>query len=467
MKTYNGTNNNTNKLFPLKNKLLSSKTAFSCGDDSITYSELFKKVIDLNNQLDKKKDKDRSLILFKSKNSSFFLISFLESLYSERIFFPISHDMSKNGINRIKKDFSDAFFIKDTTRIKSSLFSYNFLEKTDNSTSIKAYHQIIDKHFLSKKNVLCLMTSGSTGTPKYIYRTAVSLKKQAECFSKRISLLPKDILFNPLPLYHSFAFDTCLIPCFLRGATYQSVPSISLQSIRGVLEKNKTTIFASTPYIFDLLCRSDISKKELKGIRLFLSAGAPLTKELFLKFKKRFGKNIVQLYGTSETGVISLNYPFNKNKFLSVGKPLNNLKIKIGKKDSAITVNKIKTSDTGYIDKNGILFLKGRKSDIINFAGKKIDPSEIEQILLQHPFIKEATVMGTPNKTYGEIVTAYIVPLRKIAEKSIIQFCAKNLPSYKIPKNIKFIKKTPKTGIGKIAKASLAEKSYKVQGTLR
>jgi long-chain acyl-CoA synthetase len=223
-------------------------------------------------------------------------------------------------------------------------------------------------------------------------------------------------------------------------------------------------------------------------LRLCFSAGNFLSKDIFEKFLQRFGIPIRQLYGCTEAGSVSINLDAEPEKTRdSVGIPMQNVEIKIiGEAGNELPIGAIGevviksealtsgysnmrelnqqafskcffTDDLGKKDEFGRLYITGRKKILIDTGGRKIDPIEIEDILVNHPKVKEAVVVGVKGDFAGEVVKAVIVQKeREICENNeILSYCKQRMAEFKIPKIIEFRDEIPKSPLGKILRKEL------------
>jgi long-chain acyl-CoA synthetase len=115
------------------------------------------------------------------------------------------------------------------------------------------------------------------------------------------------------------------------------------------------------------------------------------------------------------------------------------------------------TGDLGYVDEDGYFFITGRKKDIIIRGGENVSPVEVEEVLLRHPAVAEAGVVGVPDDTYGEEIKAFVVtrPDKCVNEEELIAFCKDCLPTFKLPKKVQFTESLPKNLLGKVLRAEL------------
>ncbi len=250
-------------------------------------------------------------------------------------------------------------------------------------------------------------------------------------------------------------------------------------------------MFLAVPYIFALavdMAEKEGIKNDLSSLRLCVSAGAPLPIDIIQRFKQHYGFDILDCWGLTEAACHitcpSLN---GTGKIGSVGKALPGWEMKIvddnGKEsppnqageviargpimkeyynNPQATAEVIKdgwlyTGDIGKLDKDGNLFLTGRKKETIIVKGQNIYPSDIESVLYTHPKVAEVAAVGVPDKLRGEVVGAAISLKEGEAatEQEIKRFCLERIINYKIPKQIIFLNSLPRTATGKINKESL------------
>jgi len=245
------------------------------------------------------------------------------------------------------------------------------------------------------------------------------------------------------------------------------------------------------PFMFSMLAKTNFRKRpDFSSLRLCVSASAPMPRKLNQEFYDKFGIYVRQLYGSTETGTISVNLsPDIEESLESVGRPIGGVELDVITDDRRIAnagemgevavkspgairgydgldeVNKevfrdgyFFTGDLGKKDKEGLLYLVGRKKFFINKGGYKIDPREIEELLERYPSVEEAVVLGLPTSYGDEKVKAVIVPNGPCTEQEIIEYCRGKIADFKIPSLIEFRDSLPKSPTGKILRTLLIEK---------
>jgi long-chain acyl-CoA synthetase len=337
-------------------------------------------------------------------------------------------------------------------------------------------------------------TSGTTGRPKGIVLSHQALMTSVTVAAGGLEQSDKDIVMHfALPFYHMFALLLVVLASVYRGSTVVMVPGLSIGDLFKAVEKEKGTMFHGVPSIYSLainMAEGGEIKNDLTSLRLCLSAGAPLPVESAKKFKKYYGLDLVQVYGTTEAPTTYSMSPLDgTDKLGSVGKLRPEVEVKIVDENNKqlppnqpgeialkgsvmngyynspeATAEVLKdgwfyTGDIGKVDDDNYLFIMGRKKDMIIVGGHNVYPVDVEDVLYQHPKVNEAAVVGVPDKVRGEAIRA-VVSLKEgevATEKEIKQFCREHLTGYKVPREVIFVDSLPKTATGKIDKKPLKD----------
>lgn len=472
---------------PDKIALLSDKT-------EITYDQLKNQIINCGEMLRLQGIKQGDAVLILIPNSPSFVITTLAVLSLGAIAVPSNTNFSEEEIQYYcdSSVASAIIYISELNDIIKNL-SGNFvsipaIESKQLESLAKDQESDLCTEIKPDNAALYMFSSGSTGKPKRITRTHEDIIAEYNALSETIELTEHDIIICTVPLYHAHGFGNCMIASILSGASLILVEgSFNPRETLRCIERNKVTIYPAVPFMFKLIAETRFKNQPvLDSLRLLFSAGAALTEDVFLRFQEIFGKNIWQLYGSTETGAVSINYKGIEGTEASVGLPLQGISIdivddsgqsvaanepgQIAIKSPAMTTcydslpelttecfvnGSFLSGDLGFKDDNGRIYIKGRKKLLINVAGNKVDPLDVESIIIKHPAVKEVVVVGKDHAQYGEIVKAAIVCTEECSSEEIISFCQQRLTDYKVPKIIEFRDSIPKSPLGKIQRKYL------------
>lgn len=318
---------------------------------------------------------------------------------------------------------------------------------------------------------MILYTSGSTGEPKGIINSHKTLEAALKNYTDTVSIAPEDRLIAVTPFFHSYAFGSCMLAGLSGGAMLILEESFYPRKILDRIEKEQATFFHGVPYMYSLISKQFNKKKHnINSLKYCISAGSRLSEPVSLEFFNHTGKIIHQEYGSTETGTIAINLNDDLAKNIkSVGQPLRNVQVRIGN-DDGLNLIQVKspghsvgyvnqepfgfdfhdTGDIGEIDADGYIYISGRKKRIINTAGLKVNPEEVEMQLLKHPEVLDVLVRGYHHDNSGELVEALVVrKSNNLSYEDLVRFCQNSLASFKVPKIIKWVESIPKSGTGK------------------
>ena len=331
-----------------------------------------------------------------------------------------------------------------------------------------------------------LFSTGSTGRPKCVARTHRNMTALARNHTATMDWDRGDRILFSVPISHTYGLGN-FVSAVSVGACCCLVSGFARREVLETLERERITVFPAVPFMIETLARSKISAGyDLSSLRHAISAGAPLGEAAFFSFHRAFGTYPRQLYGSSETGVMTVNLAEDiVEKRLSVGRPVKNVEIRVisesGRPLPAGSEGEIavrspsmtdgyvdfpeetarafrdgfyRTGDIGTFDGDGYLFIRGRKKLFINVSGNKVDPCEVENLLVTHERITEAAVVGVSEGAGGERVKAFVVA-DGLCRRDVADFCGGKLSAYKIPSKIEFVDSLPRSPAGKILREKL------------
>ena len=339
-----------------------------------------------------------------------------------------------------------------------------------------------------------LYTSGTSGLPKGVLLTYGNLQSDADLAISTVHLQSQHIFLGVIPLFHSFGILAMMIAPLQLGATIVYLGRFSPVGALKAIREHKASLMFGTPSMFGAILRlKDAGPDDFRHMYALISGAEPLPATLREAFRQRFGTPILEGYGLSETSpAVALNTP-HVQKAGSVGKPLPGVHVKItdddGKPLPTGQVGEIwlkgpmimkgyhnlpeetsnvltadgyfKTGDLGKVDEDGFLHITGRKKEMIIVAGEKAFPREIEDVLMRHPGVAEAAVVGKKDPGRGEVVVAFVVPREGQSPKpdELRDFSRQQgLAQWKVPREIYIEKEFPRNPTGKVLKRELAAK---------
>ncbi|HEV7424867.1 MAG TPA: class I adenylate-forming enzyme family protein [Thermoanaerobaculia bacterium] len=320
---------------------------------------------------------------------------------------------------------------------------------------------------------LIKLTSGSTGMPKGIVATEANLIADCMNICASMDIRPDDINLGAIPMSHSYGFSNLVMPLLVQGTPVVISNDYLPQSVMNLCNRFSCTVAPLIPMVFDHL--STAGDGSFQTVRTFLSAGAPLPPSVSRRFRERFGIPIHTFYGCSECGGITYDGEGASVERGTVGQAMENVtlaskrgrlivrgdNVALGYLHDAATFQPFDegvfiTDDLVDIRDDGEVAITGRASDLINTAGKKVNPREVEQVLLQIDGVREAKVYGKPAGARGDVVAAAVVASPDVTREQIRAWCLAHLSPHKVPRIVKLIESIPVDERGKVKRAALA-----------
>lgn len=321
---------------------------------------------------------------------------------------------------------------------------------------------------------LIKLTSGSTGMPKGIVASEASLLADCRNICATMDIRPDDINLGAIPMSHSYGFSNLVAPLLMQGTAVVISNDYLPQSIVDLCNRYQVTVVPAVPMVFDHLVTS--AKGDFATVRTFLSAGAPLPPAVSRRFRERFGKPIHTFYGCSECGGITYDRQGGSVERGTVGSAMEGVtlsvegsrlvvrgeNVSLGYLHDATTFEPFTpgcfvADDLAELRDDGEVVLTGRASELINIAGRKVNPREVEQVLLQIDGVQQAKAYGEPAGARGEVVAAAIVARPDVTRDQVREFCRARLAPHKVPRIIKLIDSIPVDDRGKVRRSALAE----------
>jgi malonyl-CoA/methylmalonyl-CoA synthetase len=319
-----------------------------------------------------------------------------------------------------------------------------------------------------------IYTSGTTGASKGAILTHNNFISNCENLLTAWQITDDDRLLLALPLFHIHALGNGLHCWLASGCRMRLLERFDHRTAVREFLDFRPTLFFGVPTIYVRLL--DAPPEIARGMRLFVSGSAPLPAHVFEEFRERFGHTILERYGMTEAFMIMSNPYDGERRAGTVGFPLPGISARIVDGELQIKGPTIfagywrnpaataaafddgwfRTGDLASVSEDGYYTLLGRKSDLIISGGFNIYPREIEELLLEHTGVREAAVVGVPDRVRGEVPVAYIVG--EFSPDALEKICREQLASFKVPREFIAVDSIPRTALGKVQKHLLRQR---------
>ncbi|WP_306336798.1 class I adenylate-forming enzyme family protein [Streptomyces sp. KL118A] len=334
-------------------------------------------------------------------------------------------------------------------------------------------------------------TSGSTGEPKVAVHTQRNLVNGGDIYARSYGITEDDRILAAVPLLHSFGLVAGLVTALRAGAELVLLGRFTPARLLRALDQHACTVLVAAPMAYDLTTRAagagSSPPRPPDALRLCLSSGAALPPAVAQRARERLGLDIQQVYGCTEAGVIAARRPEDgSGADLGVGRPMPGVRLRIVDErgdevqrgeEGALLVRTpamflhylghpdatgrafhdgwYRTGDVARLGPEGHLHLVGRKDSFINVGGKKVNPVEVEQVLLAHPSVAEAVVWGESADGAGERVRATVVVGAPLKATELTAHCRARLLPHQVPAAVDFVAALPKSSMGKVRRAAM------------
>jgi fatty-acyl-CoA synthase len=331
-----------------------------------------------------------------------------------------------------------------------------------------------------------LLTSGTTGTPKGAQRGNRLDPSAATGIIERIPYRHDDVVAITSPLFHAWGLAQLLLASAL-GATVTLTSSFDAAATLDQIERERVSVLAVVPAILQrLLASPALDSTDLSSLRVVASSGSALPVPVVEEWLDRVGPNLYNLYGSTEVGQATLATPEDLAAApATAGRVMPGSAVAIldGSGNEVVTgsVGRIfvgngaqfeqytggggkeiidglmSSGDVGYMTDDGLLFVTGRADDMIVSGGENVFPREVEDLLLAHPSIVDAAVVGVDDSEFGQRLAVYAVkaPGARLSGKAVKKIVSDNLARHKTPRDVHFVTELPRTATGKIRRNQL------------
>jgi fatty-acyl-CoA synthase len=355
---------------------------------------------------------------------------------------------------------------------------------------------------VSEQDLYAIMySSGTTGRPKGVLHRHREVIEQSMAVIGVMKYSESDRGLVAGPLFHCGELHSGFFARVHVGATNVIMQRFNALKALQLIHEEKITMVGAVPTAWKMMLEQDLSPYDLSSLRIGMFGGESMPPGVIRQCLDTFGIDMVQAYGMTEMGPGIAYLPFPRHcpplhKAGAAGKAVLNHEIRVvrmkedgpSEPDEQLPVGEIgeiivrgngmmtgyhnreeatrdalyrgwfHTGDLGYIDADGYLWIVDRKNNMIVSGGENIYPREVEHVLIEHPAVKDAAVVGTPDSKWGETVVAFIVTgEERVTEEELDRFCREKMAGYKRPRKYRFIEELPRNSAGKVLHHVLKE----------
>jgi acyl-CoA synthetase (AMP-forming)/AMP-acid ligase II len=359
----------------------------------------------------------------------------------------------------------------------------------------------LDELASTGEDAVLMYTSGTTALPKGVRLTHEALSSFALAAGEMADGEERASNLIAVPLYHVAGLTTLLVSIFTGRRTYLQREFTPEEWLQAVARHRVSEAFL-VPTMLKRVLDADVQAHDLSSLRTLRYGAAPMPETVIARALERFPSStgFIGAYGLTETtSTVTVLGPEDhelsgsdddvaekRKRLRSVGRVLDDVELEIRDEDGeplqAGEVGRVclrsaramrgylgeesesgerwmETGDLGYLDEGGYLFLVGRAGDMIIRGGENIAPQEVERILLSHPGVADAAVVGVPDEEWGQRVVAAVVaaPAHELSAEALIEQCRKRLAGFKRPERIHFVEELPHTSTGKLMRRKVLE----------
>ncbi len=323
-----------------------------------------------------------------------------------------------------------------------------------------------------------LFTSGTTGAPKGVMCTHAQTLKAFEAWSEVIGLKSSDRYLVINPFFHAFGYKAGWLASLMRGATIVPQAVFDAATALARIPRDRISMLPGPPALYQMiLAHPDLPEHDLSSLRLAVTGAAVIPTQLILDMREKLGfETVITGYGLTEAcGIVSMCRFDDDPETIATtsGRAIPGVEMKLAD-DGEILVrgyNVMKgylddpeataatvvdgwlhTGDIGELDDRGYVRITDRKKDMFIVGGFNAYPAEIETLLLAHPAVGQAAVVGRPDARLGEVGVAFVVPSGELDAETLIAWCRQEMANYKVPREVRFVTELPRNALGKVTK---------------
>lgn len=339
-----------------------------------------------------------------------------------------------------------------------------------------------------------MFTSGTAGAPKAAMLTHGNLLANIHQVQHAMPLVPGDIVFGVLPLFHIFGLNVVLGCAMAGGATVVLIERFDPQSALETIRDRGITVMAGAPAMWAAMAQMPgVDRTSMSSLRLAVTGAAKMPEDVAAALQERCGVSLVEGYGLTEASPVVTTAVVEDGRLVtpigSIGEVLQGVELRLVDEDGddaevgdpgeiwvrgpnvfagywhddeatarVVTPDGwLRTGDIAVSDDDGNLFIVDRAKDLIIVSGFNVFPAEVEAVLSDHPAVLHCAVVGVPHPHSGEAVKAFVVlrPGATVDEDNIIEFAHRSLSRYKCPSKVQFVETLPVNVTGKVLRRAL------------
>jgi long-chain acyl-CoA synthetase len=335
-------------------------------------------------------------------------------------------------------------------------------------------------------------TGGTTGAAKHVMLTHYNLVSNAIVNALWFKWTEAERVMGLTPFYHTWGPTVCINSVFHVGATVYIMQQFDAEQCMEMIERHRLTIFYAVTSLWQMLINHpSFNRYDFSSLRYVKAGGMPVLTEVQESWERLTGVPMIPGYGLTEASPEAVTNPPQRVKRDAIGIPIIDTDARIvdvesgrdqpanregellikgpqvmkgywGDPDASsrtLVGGWLHTGDIMFMDEEGYLHFVERARDMIKYKGHGVFPAELEDILTQHPAVKECAVVGRPEPLTGEIPVAFVVTKEgtSVTEDELMEFCRERIAPYKRIRDVRFVKEIPKTPVGKILKRKLRE----------
>ncbi len=412
------------------------------------------------------------VVMIRSGNCIELPVALLGTWLADRVAFAVSPDLTCEELKRAAETVGAAALIADAAHLSIPWFLpiTQVMEQADSPRASCGH-----------RGALLLQSSGTTGMPRIVRREMAALTAVSDNCSEALAIGRSDRMLMALPMHHSYGLEHGVLACLASGATLEVHRRFEPHAMLTALTGRSVTLMPGVPFMFDVLSQLGAGRVRT-SLRLAYSAGSALPPAVFDAFTSRFNQPLGQIYGATEFGSVTFNDPHGRDfDPHSVGRPLRGVTLRMADPDDTgqghITVRApsmlsgyadagplatrdgfVQSGDLGHVDSAGRLHVTGRLKLIIDVGGPKVNPLEVEAVLVQHPCVHEAVVVPAPISATVTRLRAVVTlrPGAAATEANLRDFARARLSRYKVPRYFDIRETLPRTATGKVLRQALA-----------